>query len=298
VRQRFLVICNPRAGWWGRRHYDGALGFLRDAGAHVDVVETGAFSQGRQLAHAAANAAATASGTYDAVIAAGGDGTIHDVASGLVGGNIPLGIIPTGTGNVFARELAIKQSAAALGEMLLWGEVVDMPLGLVAGRPFLFVIGIGFDAKAVHHFEKAPARHLGRAGFVMPVLRALAAHGAGELTVSTAQKVLRAHWVIVTRVKHYAAGLMLAPGAEPLAREFHVICFRGAGAMIRLRQLSALASGLGGHDPGIEIIRTTQALIAGAPSVPVQIDGEVMGRLPLEVSIHPETLPIILPSGP
>jgi diacylglycerol kinase family enzyme len=76
------------------------------------------------------------------------EGTVHDATEGLVGHSMPLGIIPMGTGNVFARELNLPGSPDGLARTLLKGEARATPLGQVNGRPFLFVVGIGFDAEA------------------------------------------------------------------------------------------------------------------------------------------------------
>ena len=116
------------------------------------------------------------SGRFDAVVAAGGDGTVHDAAEGVVGHSTPLGFIPMGTGNVFAREINIFPTPDEIARTLLNGKARAIPIGQVNGRPFLFVIGVGFDAEAVRLFESEGSREFGRVGFVWPVLRALSSH--------------------------------------------------------------------------------------------------------------------------
>lgn len=128
MRQRFCIIQNPRAGWHARHLFQSTLEELRTAGASYEVVRTAHRGQGTQLASDAARSAA-----YDTIVAAGGDGTIHDVAAGLVGGAIPLGIIPMGTGNVFARELGYSLKASALARALMRGPVDHIPIGKANG---------------------------------------------------------------------------------------------------------------------------------------------------------------------
>jgi diacylglycerol kinase (ATP) len=108
------------------------------------IVETASHGEGMKAA-----AEAALSGRFDAVVAAGGDGTAHDAAEGLIGYSTPLGILPLGTGNVFARELNLPGSPEALAGTLLSSEAHPIPVGQVNGRPFLFVVGVGFDAEAV-----------------------------------------------------------------------------------------------------------------------------------------------------
>ena len=66
---------------------------------------------------------------------------------------IPLGIIATGTANVFAREIGLPRSPEQVASTLMNGKVRTIPVGQINGRPFLFVVGIGFDAEAVRQFE-------------------------------------------------------------------------------------------------------------------------------------------------
>jgi diacylglycerol kinase (ATP) len=181
----------------------------RLAGANVEIVETASHGEGMKAA-----AEAALSGRFDAVVAAGGDGTVHDAAEGLVGHSIPLGILPLGTGNVFARELKLPTSPDMIARTLLFGDVRTIPVGQANGRPFLFVVGVGFDAEAVRLFEREGNRTLGRAGYIWPVLRALLSHQDQSLRVTTRREEAKAQWVVVTRIKRYAGGLILVPQAD------------------------------------------------------------------------------------
>ena len=200
-----------------------------------------------------AAAEAAQSGSFDAVVAAGGDGTVHDAAEGLVGHPTPLGIIPMGTGNVFARELNLPRSPDGLARTLLDGNARAIPVGKVNGRPFLFVVGVGFDAEAVRLFENEGNRTLGRGGYIQPVLRALLSHQDRLLRVRTVRGEAEAQWVIVTRIKHYAGNLMLVPEADLHQARFYVLRMVGSGRLNRIRQLSALAIGLLRYDPGVHV---------------------------------------------
>jgi diacylglycerol kinase (ATP) len=206
LRVRFFILLNPNAGSAARHLFYTTLARMRQAGACVEIVKTPRHGEGMK-----AVAEAAQSGSFDAVVAAGGDGTLHHAAEGLVGRSTPLGIIPMGTGNVFARELNLPGSPDGLARTLLRGKVRAIPVGQVNGRPFLSVVGIGFDAEAVRLFEREGNRTLGRAGYVWPVLRALSSHQNRTLRVRTQRGETEAQWVIVTRIRHYAGDLMLVP---------------------------------------------------------------------------------------
>lgn len=273
-----------------RHIYDATLSGLRRSGRSAEIVETVRHGEGMKAAMEAAR-----SGRYDAVVAAGGDGTVHDVAEGLVGRSTPLGIIPMGTGNVFAREINLPRSPDAIVGTLLDGDVRSIPVGQVNGRPFLFVVGVGFDAEAVRLFESEGTRRLGQVGFIWPVLRTLLSYKDQLLRVKTNRGSAEAQWIIVTRVKHYAGNLMLAPDADLQQEKFYVFRMTGRGPLTRIRQLSALAIGCLRYDPGVNLELANWVRIDGDRAAPVQIDGEVLGKLPLEISLHSERLKIILP---
>lgn len=231
------------------RHLSGAtLSCLRRSGATAVIVETVSHGEGMKAA-----AEAALSGRFDAVVAAGGDRTAHNAAEGLIGYSTPLGILPLGTGNVFARELNLPCSPEALTRTLLSGGACPIPVGQVNGRPFLFVVGVGFDAYAVRVFESEGTRTLGRAGYIWPVLRALVSHQDQLLRVRTDRGEAQAQWVIVTRIKHYAGGLILVPQADLYQPFFYVLRLAGSGPFNRLRQLSVVALGLVRYDPGVHI---------------------------------------------
>lgn len=290
MRSRFFIIHNPRSGRAAQSLYHATVATLKKHASRVEIVATARHGEGMKAA-----AEAAASGDFDAVVAAGGDGTIHDAAEGMAGCPLPLGIIPMGTGNVFARELNLQKSPDTLARMLLHGKVSEIPVGEVNGRLFLFVVGVGFDAEAVQIFENESSREWGQAGFVWPVLRALISHRNRLLRVITRTGQHEAQWVIVTRAKRYAGDLLLAPRADLRRRQLHILCLRGNGVLTRVRQLSALATGLLRHDPSVILESTDWVRIEGDPSTAVQIDGEALGQLPLEISFNEKDLRLILP---
>lgn len=290
MRHRFFVVHNPNAGVVARRHFDSVVALLKNSGASLECLNTSRHGEGMRAATDAALSA-----RFDAVVAAGGDGTVHDVAGGLRGTPVPMGIIAMGTANVFAREVGIPTSPDRIASTLMNGEVSTIPLGQINGQPVLFVVGIGFDAEAVRRFETAGTRKFGQAGFVMPVLQALLSERSRSLRVTTDHGSGEAQWVIVTRARRYAGGFLLSKDAGVTRPKFHVLRFRGRGPIVRLQQLAALASGLIGFDPGVIIEIADWVRVEGDPDTPVQVDGEMLGTLPVEIRIHPQPLQLILP---
>jgi diacylglycerol kinase (ATP) len=292
MRRRLFILHNPNAGPVARRHYHSVLNLLRAQGASLEFAETRRHGEGMKV-----TAQAALSGSFDVIVAAGGDGTVHDAAEGLLGTGMPLGVIPTGTANVFAREVGLPFSPERIAHTLLNGKVRPIPLGQVNAHPFLFVVGIGFDAEAVRYFETSGTRQLGRLGLVAPVLQALLSCPDNLLQVTTDRGSSTAGWVVVTRTQRYAGGLLLSREANINQTEFHVVRFSGRGILIRLRQLSALACGLIGYDPDVTIEPAEWVCVDGDAATPVQVDGESLGRLPVEITPNPKRLRIIIPTN-
>jgi len=281
---------NPKAGSSTRDLYTGTLRRLRVLGARVEVLET---AQHGDSAKAVADAAR--SGRFDAILAAGGDGTVHHAVEGLIGSSTPLGIIPMGTANVFARELRLPRSPGQLAKALLEGTAREIAVGQVNGRPFLFVVGVGFDAEAVRIFERESTRKWGQAGYAWPIARALFSYRDKPVRVLSPSGAAEGQWILVTRTKHYAGEFVLAPRASLEEPALHVLRMRGNGPLTRARQLSALALGHLAHDPGVTVEITDRVRLEGDSTIPVEIDGEALGELPLDIGIHPDRLMVIFP---
>jgi diacylglycerol kinase (ATP) len=289
MRYRFFILHNPNAGAAARRNYNRILALLSDRGASLECVETSRHGEGMRAA-----AQAAVSERFDAIVAAGGDGTVHDVA-GLLGTPVPLGIVPMGTANVFAREVGLQRSPERVVSTLMNGKVGTIPIGQINGQPVLFVVGVGFDAEAVRQFETAGTRKLGQAGFVGPIVRALFSQGNRSLQVASNRGESVAEWVIITRAQRYAGGFILCMDAGLTQTKFHVLRFMGRSPLVRLRQLSALACGLVRFDPGVSIEVADWVRVEGDADTPVQVDGEMLGALPVEISLHSQRLQLIFP---
>jgi diacylglycerol kinase family enzyme len=150
------IIVNAAAG--AGRAKDGLAtleDIFRDAGVRVRVIP---FNAGDDLNAIAADAAA---GRPSAVVAGGGDGTINAVASALVGSGVPLGVLPLGTLNHFAKDLGIPLDVAEAARTIAAGHVAEVDVGSVNGRIFLNNSSLGLYPSIVRHRDNQQ-RRLGR----------------------------------------------------------------------------------------------------------------------------------------
>ncbi len=294
TRKNFFIIHNPNSGGKSQKLFKKTCALLEKniapLGGSLTTVQTMAFGDGAQISGEAAK-----SGKYDAIIAVGGDGTIQDVATGMLGSPVPLGIIPAGTGNVLVRELNYKFSPKFLVDNLISGNARPVHVGLANDIPFLFAGSVGYDAEVVEGFDKGNGRKLGRAGYALPGMKALLNKNGGDLIVTTENGRQEADWVIVTRVRFYASDFLLRPNADISSDIFHVVCFKGKGKFTRMRQLIGLATGRLPKNKSVSFETAKTVRVEGNPDNYIQIDGESLGQLPLTFTIHPKTLKVIAP---
>ncbi|WP_376100093.1 diacylglycerol/lipid kinase family protein [Roseomonas sp. CCTCC AB2023176] len=280
---------NPAAGARRRRRLERALALLPGA----TVMETTHPGHAEHIARDAARDGATL------VVAAGGDGTISEVASGLMGGEAALGILPLGTANVLALELGVplRPEYAAMvlrhGRALsLWPGLGRFPDGRV--RIFVQMMGVGFDASVVHGLDLGLKRAIGRGAYVWQAMVGLPRYRFPTLSVAMDGAPARlASSVVVTKGRLYAGRHLLAPGATPLAPGFHVALMPGAwgraalaGALLPLDLLPRL--------PGIAIHRASRVTLDGA-GAPAQADGDPAGTAPLVVEDAPAPIRVMVP---
>ena len=140
--KRCRLIVNPISGTRSKQGLGEALAARLGPDWTVETCPT------EYAGHATTLAAEAAAAGYDAVIAAGGDGTVNETARALCGTATALGIIPCGSGNGLARHLNIPVDNVASLDIIAGGRTLDVDTGSVNGRPFFCTFGVGFDAAA------------------------------------------------------------------------------------------------------------------------------------------------------
>lgn len=277
MRDRFLIVHNPNAGTGRRGLLQQVVEALEDAGCTVTLTEAVCGETGANAARAGAK-----SGSYDVIVAAGGDGTIRSVAAGLRGTEVPAGIIPLGTGNVMAHEVGLPREAGAIAAYLRTGVALPVCGGTANGTSFFLMAGIGLDAAAVTGLDLRLKRRMGKLAYVWPVVRAIFAP-----TPTIAARLdgvpYSARWAVLCKSGRYAGGFRLSPAshiAEPGLTAMLNTARTRAGLIVDILMIGA---GLVDRAPHIRFIRFRRAQISADGTVPVQIDGEGFGALPLFV---------------
>ncbi|HYD15382.1 MAG TPA: diacylglycerol kinase family protein [Hyphomicrobium sp.] len=289
MRRRLLIIHNAYAGTRGRSRLRAVVRHLEDAGTDVRTEHAAHIDDDAAVARQA-----VVSGTYDAVVAAGGDSTVRGVACGLIGSAIPLGLIPVGTGNVLAREIGIRWSAKALADTLLNGPSVAIKYGLADGTPFLSMAGLGYDADVLVRLNTPLKRSVGRLAYAWPVLCELARKPKPfELTVDG--RVLPATWAVVTRTAHYGGSFVIAMERTLTADGFHAVIANVASRRALLSVLLSLARGSHANHPDVTVLPCAHVGLGQNSAVSAQIDGERLASAPREITLGQESLHLIVP---
>ena len=285
---RPLVIVNPAAG---RGRAARMWQHLQHLHSRVECVATEAQGHARELAIGASRRGA------ERVVAVGGDGTVSEVAAGLAGTDVALGIIPAGTGNDFSRALHVPTSPEAAAHLALDGPTQWVDLGQVriGNRcvPFVNVAGCGFDAEVVR--RTSAARHLrGMLPYLIGIVRTLSVFRPQPMRlVLDGQQLERLTLgIAVANGPRYAGGMPIAPEATIDDGLFDV-CLIGDVSIPRLvALLPHLYAGTHRGRRDVEFFRCRELSVEplSKADVSCQGDGELLGRIPATFSMRPKGL--------
>ncbi len=288
-RRRICVIYNPAAGR-GSRLFGETLDHLSKLGVSCDIKETRRAGDGTLLARRA-----IAEGSYDAVAAAGGDGTINEVANGLTGSDMPMAVLPVGTANALAYELDLEFVPEFIARTLAWGSSRTVYPGSVNGRHFLLVVGVGLDARSVAGLSLALKRVAGKAAYALAAVQQFLKYSPPALKVTVDGQTFEAEWVLVFKASHYAGNWAAEPGSKLDQPGYSVVLLPGKTRRDLVPNLLnyALKKPLGASNRCIRQARNIR--IEGESREPVQMDGDAFGCLPVAIESTGATLQLIQP---
>ena len=267
---RYPVIFNPRAhSQKGGR----VLRFLMGHANRLALYATNHAGEARDLA------ARFAAAGEPVVIAAGGDGTLNEVVSGLAGSKTLLGVLPAGTMNVFAREMGIPfDSLERAFAVIERGFIREVDLFEANGAPFVQMAGVGFDARVIEQTTWESKKMLGPLAYLLaavkvlgespPKLEVICADGRREEGVA----------VLAGNGALYGGQFKFFRNANNHDSKLDVLVYKEAGYRLVLDSLRGLAFG------GIDLVASTSCFqaeeftVRADREVPVEVDGELIGR--------------------
>ena len=242
----------------------------------------------------------------DVVVAVGGDGAVNQVATALTGTPVALGIIPTGTGNLLAGNLGIPRRLDRAMETVLsgMGRRIDVGQATVGGKSHNFTVacGIGFDADVMDSTGRPSKRRWGKLAYFVSAIAASGRIGnmTHEITLDGVTTETQAAQVIVANFGRMMAGLSPRRPVLPDDGLLEVIVMRASGPIPALPAAwEALRQTDLGDSSGGRAFRAQAQEVRIATAQPrlVEIDGNVVGRTPVDVSILPAALSVIVPAS-
>ena len=300
-----LLLYNPVAGRYPvRRSVKGIIKPLEDAGWSMDIAETLSGTHAVQTAHQAAQE------KYDAVFAIGGDGTVGQVASGLVHTETALGVLPAGTTNVWALEQGQKPyswwhpgNLSENAKVLANVEPQYVDVGDCNDHPFLLWAGIGLDAQTISKIEPRPRifKHVSVPHFfVTTVLEAtfwqgldLRVHAEGNLVEG---RILVA---VAANIRHYAGGMsLISPNALLDDGEMELWLLSGDNVTDAFRHFFDLLAGRHLTSDQARCIPFRNVIIESDANFSIQVDGDPMlGGPKADIKVRHRALKVLMPEN-
>jgi diacylglycerol kinase (ATP) len=288
------IIINPVAGG-GRGSVGGRVDLARrvasECGDVADVTVTEARGHARALARAARSSGARV------IVAWGGDGTVNEIACEAAFSDVPIGIVPAGSGNGLARAIGLRARPDAALRTALTGRPRSIDVGEIANRLFVNLAGIGFDAHVAAEFNAPSNTFRGARGYVFHTARSLIRYRSRRYDVAIGgnRAAVRALLIVIANGREFGNGMLIAPGAlvDDGALDLVVVEERSrVGTVCRVPWLLCRSI----HRlPVWTSRRTPHVAITCDEAMVFHVDGEaVQGGPSLEAHVHPGALKIMV----
>jgi YegS/Rv2252/BmrU family lipid kinase len=300
-RDRAWLIVNPNAGSKGGITTnplgpEQAQAVLERHHTRVEVRPTERAGHATELAREAVRAGA------ELVVAAGGDGTVHEVACGLIGTQTTLGVLPLGSVMNIARALNIPRDLEQAAEVIRARRTVRMDVGKAttakAEAYFLEAAGVGIDAGIFAYADQLDSGHWGS---LFPLLRFLVRYRPGRVQLMVdghAEQVL-VFSITVAIGPFLGPAMAVAPGAKVDDRQFDVVVWERLSRLELLRHFGSIASGRRAYHPKARRLKGRTVQVEGVRrQFMVHADGHTLGPAPVRFELIPAALAVIVGEAP
>lgn len=318
------LIYNPHGGQVVVRHeLEAVVAFLGRCGWNVTFRETIKPGEATELASRAIQRGAKV------VIAAGGDGTISEVASGLLHTDAALGVLPVGTTNSWALQMGIPalnpwlastgiaKFVADLEErierpvpanyyrrvlldaarVLVEGRTVTVDVGQVSGRHFLMWAGIGLDAAVLESISPKEKAALGSWAYVLTTIATAGRRCSTDVQLSLDGKLTKINTalIIVSNIQLYGGIMAIGAKARVNDAKLDICVFKGDGFFTFAKHALKVLSHQHLRDPKTEYHQCSEIVVESSQALPVHVDGELFTETPVTIRVMPLALKVILP---
>lgn len=312
-----VIIYNPTSGRRRSRRLralEEAAQILRASGIDAHLLPTTSAGSATELARNAVH------GGCEMVVVCGGDGTINEVVNGIAGTEAPLAVLPAGTANILAKELCIPWNIPAAARLIARGKLARIALGhaewranhtaapaIPLQRYFLCVSGAGPDGAIVHGIDTNFKSRVGILAYWLGGLRQFFTYRFPFFRVDSPEKQLDASLIVVGRTKYYGGPFRITVGASLFEDQFEIVAYTGQSRLGVLSCLPAIWLGRLHRVRGIHMWKTSRFTCQPLgqnngdsnhhAEIFSQLDGEPASALPVEFSIVPNALTLVLPAN-
>jgi diacylglycerol kinase (ATP) len=289
---RIIILLNPAARRGkARRLLKSVLKVFRQKAAHFQVHESRDSLHLTELARQARNE------KPDMIVSAGGDGTHHDVINGLFGSDIPLGLLPMGTGNDFATGVGMPRDLPSAAQALLNGQIRKVDLARAGQEVYACIAGVGFDS-VVNRYTNEHAHWLpGSAAYVWSLLCCMKDYRPQrlEITVDDASFSEEVLFAVVGNNASYGGGIRLAPRAKLDDGLLDVCIVPYIGRFELLRWLPRAYRGEHLRHPRIRYLQARRITLRSTSHLELFADGDFLQDLPITIEVIPRALRVKVP---
>ena len=236
---------------------------------------------------------------FRCIVAAGGDGTVHQVANGIDCTKVALGILPLGTVNVFAMELGLPSNDLQLcRDVIATGNTRLVDLPSANKKYFVQLGGVGLDAQAVKETSVAFKRSLGPLSYLISAAQ-IAARQPPTLFIETENASPReGSFVLIGNGRLYGGPFPFFKQAVIDDGLLDVVVFKRLGYLEIIKYLHDVVFSSDIRVPEIEYFQARNLRITSKQDVPVELDGELAGSCPVEFQMHEKALCVLAPPAP
>ena len=266
-----VIIFNPNARSEKSRDLANVL---RELAPEAELRMTAGAGDARRLAAEAARDG------FRVVAAAGGDGTVNEVANGLAGTDTVLGVLPVGTMNVFAKEHDLPEKLDEAWAVIRAGHRREIDLLAANGTHFIQLAGVGLDAQVVKETTWESKKNLGPLSYLISAAQ-IAARTPPRLIVEAGGMKSEGSFVLIGNGRYYGAKIVLFPKARVDDGLLDVLIFKNIGYLDIAKYLAGVLIGRHTGMEGVEYFQVAEASVRSEQEVPVEVDGELSGVLPV-----------------
>ncbi len=230
-----------------------------------------------------------------AIVAAGGDGTVGDVAGRHL--DLPIAILPLGTENLLAKYLKVRRDGTALANMIADGKKLRLDTAMLNEHRFQIVAGFGIDGAVTHRMDEVRTGTISHLSYIQPIVRTFRKYKYVPIRVylDDNPEPLIGHQVMIVNLPAYALGMPFAAQAKGNDGLLDVRVFEKGSTFQMLKYCYKVARRKHEQMPDVHCATAKSVRVEADEPVFAQVDGDPAGMTPATIQIQPATIDFIVP---